>query len=166
MTNERIRCINMGDNRASDNNGTKRVGRVAHGLARVLAASGLALTLGEMVTAEPVKFDWRYQAGQDDSSSVEFSAEPLPEEAPNPVVLPTPEPEQEHDDDNTSGWHWISPKIAGSPGMESNREAVRLANREQQAAMAERHSPLNAVLPGSLSGMAPMAVETGIEYRF
>lgn len=116
------------------------------------------------VEGEPTRFDWRYHAG--DGPTNETPDLLPPEDAPNPVVLPIPKAEQDDEEEDDSGWHWLTPRIADTPGGTSNRTAVQLADQAQQDAMAQRHSPLNSLLPGSLRGLAPMAVESGVEWRF
>lgn len=143
---------------------TSRIDRlepVLRGLLLVTALAPAGLT-----SADPVPFNWRLHSG--DMQPIDDAAAPqtAPDESPNPVVLPKPEAAPQEEEESGAGWHWLRPKIAGSPGSTSDRTAVQLANQEQDQAMAARNSPLNSVLPGNLSGLAPMGVESGIEWRF
>lgn len=117
-----------------------------------------------LADAEPVKFDWRYKVPEGKVSSQEPHSPSQWDAQPNPIVLPTPEAREQQDD--TAGWHWLKPQVGSTPGLDSDRTAVRLANEAQEQDMARQQSPLNNLLPGGLTGLAPMAVESGVEWRF
>jgi hypothetical protein len=141
---------------------TVKSGKVPLRFGRRFIAAGLLLS--SLAGAEPVKFDWRFNAQKDGVLPQEPAAQAKWDTAPNPVVLPIPEPPEQ--DDRTTGWRWLKPRLARSPGSDSNRIAVQLANAAQEADMARLQSPLNGFLPESLGGLVPMAVESGIEWRF
>lgn len=136
-----------------------RVGRVP-----VLAGWVLmGWTLMAPAAAEPVLFDWRVYLSEDRTMNAD-STQAGAGETSNPVVLPQPDPVPLKEDDR--GWHWVPPRIADSAGARAARTAEQLASEEQDQEMAQRNSPLTGILPGSLNGLAPMAVESGIEWRF
>lgn len=136
-------------------------GRNGNGVCRLLVAAGLVLATP--AGAEPEKFDWRFIAEEDARPASGAVAEPPLDNEPNPVVLP--KPGQTEEAESRAGWHWLRPQIASSTSG-SDRTAVQLAEQAQEADMARQNSPLNGVLPGHLNGLAPMAVESGVEWRF
>lgn len=129
----------------------------------------LPVLLGVLLTppalAEPEKFDWRLIAG-DATPPAEQHAPQASRHEPNPVVLPIVQDQSEVESKSDAGWHWIRPQVAENPGSGSGRTAVQLAETEQERDLAARQNMLDGILPGHLSGLAPLAVESGIEFRF
>lgn len=119
----------------------------------------------DLALAEPEKFDWRVIA-EDVAAPTQSSIPESQQDEPNPVVLPAQQEEPRVEPKSDAGWHWIKPKVADNPGSGLGRTAVQLAESEQERDLAQRQTVLDGILPGHLSGLAPLAVESGIEYRF
>lgn len=115
--------------------------------------------------------DWTYHPevhGRPGPEPAPVTAPPQPSWAPSPVVMP-PARWPEAGEDDPRGWHVKQPSIGTgrAEAYTDSRTAVRLAEQQQDSALASSTTPLPGFdeLPGVLQGLN-YRIDFGVEFRF